>query len=107
MAYGIQIYDSAGTLKVDLGSNLVALADVSTGITVTKNGGTFTKTISELDNSGVWYVFLDGSLVSSGGFDIYTSVYNPTITYNSGSYTLTNGNTAYDWKGTAFVYRTA
>lgn len=107
MAYGVEIYDSSGDLKVSLGSNIIALADVSTNVTVTKNNGTFTKTVSELDNSGIWYVFLDGSLVNSSGNPIYTSVQNPTIAYNSGSYTLTNTSTAYDWKGTVYTYRTA
>lgn len=107
MAYGVEIYDAAGDLKVALDSNLIAIANVTTNITVQPNNGTFQINVANLNNSGNWYVFLDGSLINASDEPIYTSVYNPTITYNTGNFVLTNANTAFRWRGTAYTYRAA
>lgn len=100
--YGLQIFDSSGAIKIDTSSALVAIAGVDS-VTIAANSS-IQINIPELDNSGVWKVFLDGFLYS-GSNPIYTSVITPSVSYFDGYYTLTNNSTAYSWAGTAFVYR--
>lgn len=100
--YGLQVFDSASVLKVDVTSALVAVAGIDS-ITLAPNAS-IQINITGLDNSGLWKVFLDGQLYS-GGNPLYTSIIYPTITYSNGYYTLTNTNPTYTWIGTAFTYR--
>jgi hypothetical protein len=100
--YGLQVFDSAGALKVDVTSALVAVAGIDS-ITLAPSASVQIN-ITGLDNSGLWKVFLDGQFYS-GTNPIYTSVVYPTITYSNGYYTLTNTDSTYSWAGTAFTYR--
>lgn len=100
--FGMQIFDSSGVKKVDITSALVAVAGVDS-VTISANSS-IQVNIAELNNSGVWKVFLDG-FPYSGSNPIYTSVINPSVAYFNGYYTLTNNSTVYSWAGTAFVYR--
>jgi hypothetical protein len=100
--FGLQIFDSSGTKKVEISSALIAIAGIDS-VTIAANSS-IQVNIPELNNSGVWKVFLDG-FPYSGSYPIYTSVINPSVAYFNGYYTLTNNSTTYSWAGTAFVYR--
>lgn len=100
--YGLQIFDSSGTKKVEISSALIAVAGIDS-VTIAANSS-IQVNIPELNNSGVWKVFLDG-FPYSGSNPIYTAVINPSVAYFNGYYTLTNNNTSFSWAGTAFVYR--
>ena len=102
MSYGLQVLDADGNIRVNADSALTAIAGID-AVNIAASSSVQIN-IPNLDNSGLWKVFLDG-LLYSGSNPIYTSVVTPTVTYSNGYYTLANNNTTYSWVGTAFTYR--
>lgn len=100
--FGLQIFDSSGTKKVDITSSLVAVAGIDS-INLSASSSVQIN-ISGMNSSGLWKVFLEGQFYS-GSNPIYSAVTYPTVAYSNGYYTLTNNDSNFSWVGTAFTYR--
>ena len=100
--YGIQVFDSSGTLKVSYNSNITALAGAGS-ITVPGNSTTSLIPITNMVNTDQWYIVNQGS-INIDFYGDYPAVLS--VTKSTGGFTLTNTNSQ-TWTGEYWVFRVA